>query len=124
MSKQDAKSAKSLGGSGKVRKSRKPLPVQRASGSGKFVGPTGLRTTAVMRAAEASGLLAGKSKRIGGRISPALLEQAKKHTGIEGDTDLIEFALANLAIEDDFAKTFRKVQGTVDRDLKLGFDSD
>ena len=34
-------------------------------------------------------------RRIGGRVSPALVEQAKARTGIETDTDLIEFALAN-----------------------------
>lgn len=75
----------------------------------------------VMEAAAKSGLLGEKSKRIGGRISPALIEQAKKHTGIETDTDLIEYALANVALDDDFAATFRRVRGTVDPDLKLGF---
>jgi hypothetical protein len=34
---------------------------------------------------------------------------------------LIAFALANVAFEDDFAETFKKVRGTVDADLKLGF---
>ena len=40
------------------------------------------RFEAVMKAAERSGLLSEKSSRIGGRISPALIEQAKKQTGI------------------------------------------
>ncbi|MBB3138837.1 outer membrane protein W [Rhizobium pisi] len=79
------------------------------------------RISAVMEAAEHSGLLGEKSKRIGGRISSALVEQAKKHTGIETDTDLIEFALASVALEDKFAETFRKTRGTVDPALKLGF---
>ncbi|WP_245522293.1 hypothetical protein [Rhizobium ruizarguesonis] len=60
-------------------------------------------------------------ERICGRISSALVEQAKKHTGIETDTDLIEFALASVALEDKFAETFRKTRGTVDPALKLGF---
>lgn len=85
----------------------------------KSIGRT--RFDAVMKAAEDSGLLGEKSARIGGRISPALVEQAKKQTGIETDTDLIEFALANVALNDDFAKTFRKTRGTVDQALKLGF---
>ncbi len=80
-----------------------------------------VRFEAVMKAAEHSGLLGEKSKRIGGRISPALVEQAKRHTGIEGDTDLIEFALASVALDDDFGRTFRQTRGTVDPDLKLGF---
>lgn len=79
------------------------------------------RYHAVMEAAAHSGLLGEKSKRIGGRISPALLEQAKKHTGIVTDTDLIEYALANLALDDDFGSTFRETHGTIDPDLKLGF---
>jgi hypothetical protein len=79
------------------------------------------RFEAVMRAAEDSGLLGEKSKRIGGRISPALVEQAKRHTGIETDTDLIEFALANVALDDNFGRTFRRTRGTVDPALKLGF---
>lgn len=79
------------------------------------------RFEAVMRAAQQSGLLGEKSKRIGGRISPLLLDQAKKHTGIESDTDLIEFALANVALDDNFGRIFRKTRGTVDPDLKLGF---
>jgi hypothetical protein len=54
------------------------------------------RFNAVMAAAQESGLLSPKSDRISGRVSPALVEQAKKHTGIQTDTELIEFALANI----------------------------
>ncbi len=81
----------------------------------------GARVDAVMAAAQRSGLLQEKSGRIGGRVSPALVEQAKARTGIETDTDLIEFALANIALEDRFAETFKAVRGMVDPDLKLGF---
>ncbi|MFI0848206.1 hypothetical protein [Mesorhizobium sp. IMUNJ 23232] len=76
---------------------------------------------AVMQAAEDSGLLGEKSARIGGRISAALIERAKQRTGIKTNTDLIEFALANVALDDDFAKTLRKVAGSIDPSLKLGF---
>ena len=76
---------------------------------------------AVIKAAENSGLMREKSSRIGGRVSAALIEQAKKQTGIEGDTDLIEFALANVAITDDFSKVFKESRGKVDPILKLGF---
>lgn len=74
-----------------------------------------------MRAAEDSGFLSEKSGRIAGRVSPALIRQAKRQTGIATDTDLIEFALATVALEDNFAEVFRKSRGKVDRDLKLGF---
>lgn len=50
-----------------------------------------------------------------------LIKRAKARTGIETDTDLIEFALANLALEDKFAESFKAVRGEVDSDLKLGF---
>jgi hypothetical protein len=79
------------------------------------------RFEAVMAAAEKSGLLKRKSSRIAGRVSPALLEQAKKRTGIEADTDLIEFALANIALEDNFAESFKDSRGKIDAELKLGF---
>ena len=75
----------------------------------------------VMEAAERAGLREKKSSRIAGRVSPALIEQAKMRTGIESDTDLIEFALANIALEDDFAEAFKASRGKVDPDLKLGF---
>ncbi|OWZ88989.1 hypothetical protein B9J07_35445 [Sinorhizobium sp. LM21] len=74
-----------------------------------------------MKAAEHSGLLGEKSRRSGGRISTALIEQANKHTGIESDNDLIEFALAAVALDDDFGSAFRKIRRTVNPDLKLGF---
>lgn len=95
--------------------------VGRDAKAGQFVTVSKARFEAVMKAAEHSGLLGEKSRRIGGRISPALIEQAKKHTGIETDTDLIEFALASVALDDNFGATFRKTRGTVDPDLKLGF---
>jgi hypothetical protein len=82
---------------------------------------TRTRIDAVMRAAERSGLLSGKNGRIGGRVSPALIAQAKQQTGIETDTDLIAFALASVALEDNFAETFGKSRGKVDAELKLGF---
>jgi hypothetical protein len=79
------------------------------------------KVEAVMAAAHRSGLLLEKNGRIGGRVSPVLIEQAKARTGIKTDTDLIEFALANIALEDRFAETFKAVRGKVDPDLKLGF---
>ena len=94
--------------------------VQRCAKTGGFV-VSKARFEAVMRAAEQSGLLGGKSGRIGGRVSPALVEQAKRRTGIETDTDLIEFALATIALEDRFAAVFKEARGKVDPELRLGF---
>ena len=92
---------------------RSPKSSQSRAGEAKF--------EAIMKAAERAGLLNEKSSRIGGRVSSMLVAQAKKLTGIEADTDLIEFALASVALEDKFAGAFRKSRGKVDEDLKLGF---
>lgn len=105
--------------SGSPIKSRK-TKLGRVAKTGRFVIDAA-RRKAVLSAAEKSGLLGEKSARVGGRISPALLEQAKKQTGISTDTDLIEFALANVALEDGFSEAFDKVRGTVDPSLELGF---
>ena len=85
------------------------------------VGVGKARVEAVMRAAEQSGLLRKKSGRIGVRVSPILIKQAKRQTGIVADTELIEFALATVALEDNFSKVFAESRGRVDRRLKLGF---
>jgi hypothetical protein len=88
---------------------------------GSASGGTGIRFEAVMKAAKESGLLGEKSARISGRISPTLVEQAKRQTGIESDTDLIEFALASVALDDDYGAVLEKIRGTVDPTLKLDF---
>lgn len=79
------------------------------------------RVLAVMKTAEHFGLLDGKSTQISVRISLALVEQAKKRTRIKTDTQLIEFALASLVLEDDFGRALLKRRGTLDPDLQLGF---
>ena len=95
--------------------------AKRDASAGRLVTVHEARVEAVMAAAQRSGLLQEKSGRIGGRVSPALVEQAKARTGIEADTDLIEFALASIALEDKFAESFKAARGAVDADLKLGF---
>jgi hypothetical protein len=79
------------------------------------------RLAAVMRAAELLGLLKEKSARIGCRLNPALVARARMQTSIETDTELIHFALASIALRDDFAEAFRASRGKADPDLKLGF---
>ena len=113
-------------GAGKAKRASRSRPVVVVKASPKSTAKAKgarfvIRFEAVMKAAENSGLLREKSGRIGGRVSAALIEQAKKQTGIEGDTDLIEFALANVALTDDFSKVFKESRGKVDPTLKLGF---
>jgi hypothetical protein len=113
-----ARRAKPLAGSTLTRSTGRVKAVQREAGR---VPASNARFEAVMRAAEQSGLLGGKHARIGGRVSPELVRQAKRQTGIEADTDLIEFALATIALEDNFSETFKGSRGKVNPELKLGF---
>ena len=76
------------------------------------------RVDAVVEAARQIGLIGEKSGRIGGRVSPALVEEAKKLTGLQSDTDLLEFALANVALKDDFPESLAKLKGTVGSDAR------
>jgi len=96
------------------------LAAQPATETGEAV-VSKVRFEATMDAARQSGLLGEKDGRIAGRVSPALVRQAKRQTGIETDTDLIEFALATVALEDHFADAFKEARGKVDAELKLGF---
>ncbi len=73
-----------------------------------------------LRAAHREGLIGSKDERITARLSHVLIEQAKRQTGIKGDTELLEFALANVALEDNFPATMNRLAGTIDPDIKLG----
>jgi hypothetical protein len=56
-----------------------------------------------------------------GRMPSLLVERAKKKTGIQSDSKLIEAALANLAVADDYAEWLLSQSGTVSKDLDLEF---
>ena len=76
----------------------------------------------VMVIAENEGLLRGDRTRIvRGRMPEALVARAKKRTGINSDTDLIEMALANIAVADDYADWLLSRRGVVDREADLEF---
>lgn len=72
-----------------------------------------------MLGAAKEGLTSAKDGRIAGRVSADLIAAAKARTGLRSDTELVEFALANVALSDDFAQVFRDVRGTVDPDLNF-----
>ena len=76
----------------------------------------------VMVIAEREGLLRGeRTQMVRGRMPEALVARAKKRTGIDSDTDLIEVALANIAVADDYADWLLSGRGTVDREAELEF---
>jgi hypothetical protein len=64
-------------------------------------------------------LAQAKNARITGRVSARLVAAAKKRAGITSDTDVIEVALATLALEDDFGAKLVGRKGTVPKDIDL-----
>jgi hypothetical protein len=73
------------------------------------------RRSVVLRTAEERGLLGAKDRTIGGRLPAALIEQAKRVSGIEETTELLTYALARVAIEDDFGERLIARKGRVPR---------
>lgn len=84
--------------------------------------PVSDRVASVLNTAKKEGLInREKEARLSARINSELIARAKKNTGIQTDTELVEFALANLALEDRFPETIKRLQGTIDPDIKIGF---
>jgi hypothetical protein len=80
-----------------------------------------LRRRSVVDTAKAAGLLSGENGRIAGRVRRSLIEAAKARTGIVSDTELLEYALAQVALEDDFGRKLIRRKGRVDQSLDLEF---
>ena len=71
------------------------------------------RRAAVLHDVEERGLLGPKDGTIGGRVSRALLDEAKRMTGISENTELLTYALAKLVLEDDFGERLLERKGRV-----------
>jgi hypothetical protein len=85
-------------------------------------GVRGSKLRDVMVIAEQEGLLPGeRTQVVRGRMPEALMARAKKRTGINSDTDLIELGLANIAVEDDYADWLLSRRGAVSREADLDF---
>jgi hypothetical protein len=79
------------------------------------------RRKAVAVAAREAGLLAGGNSQIGARVPRHLLDVAKARSGITSTTDLVEYALAKLALEDDFGAKLVARKGSIPKDIDLEF---
>ncbi len=76
----------------------------------------------VMTIAEQEGLLSGaRTQVVRGRMPRALVARAKKRTGIDSDTALLEVALANIAVADDYAGWLLSRRGGIPAEVELGF---
>jgi hypothetical protein len=72
--------------------------------------------------AKEAGLLCGaKTEVVRGRMPRALVEKAKKTSGARSDTELIEIALANLAVADEYPEWLLLQRGSVGKEVDLEF---
>jgi hypothetical protein len=73
------------------------------------------------RMAEAQHLIGGKKKHIlSARLDEALVAAAKACTGISSDTELAEYALAAVALGDDYGEWLLSLAGRLDPSFDLG----
>lgn len=80
------------------------------------------RNRATLEHARTAGLLGdAKDTRIAGRVSSTLVAAAKDRMGGASDTEIIELALATLALEDDFGAKLVRRKGSVPRGVVLEF---
>jgi hypothetical protein len=77
------------------------------------------RREAVLETAKIAGLLSGVRERIAGTIGKRLLQAARARSGIKSNEDLLEYALACVALEDDFGKKLIAREGRLPPDLDL-----
>ncbi len=102
----------------------KESPKHRTAGSLRHTGQAlkGEKLKDVLIIAEKSGLFRGaRTKVVRGRMPEALVNKAKARTGIKSDTDLLEVALANLAVADDYPEWLFSRRGTITPDIDLEF---
>jgi len=72
--------------------------------------------------ASETGLLRGtKTEVVRGRMPKPLVAKAKAASGARSDTELIEMALANLAVADQYPEWLLSQQGTVAKETDLEF---
>ncbi len=75
----------------------------------------------VFAAANLAGLLGGVRRAVGARVPEPLIDAARMQTGLTSTTEVIEYALAKLALEDDFGAKLVARRGRVSKSLDLEF---
>lgn len=76
---------------------------------------------AVMDEAAAVGMLAGTRKPVGVRLPEGLIAAARQRSGAKSLTELVEYALAKVALEDDFGPRLLARKGSISPDIDLEF---
>src|SRR5512142_3261033 len=93
-------------------------PVRRRTR--KVAPPASVRN--LLNLAQRQGLLEGsRDTLVRGRMPRALVIKAKARTGVHSDTKLIELALVNLAVADDYTEWLLSQRGTIPQDIDLEF---
>ncbi len=81
---------------------------------------TALRLAHAMAALERQQILAGqRSFRLSARVDPGLLAAARQRSGIAGDSDLVNAALALMAAPGDFGVWLVSRAGTLSEDFEI-----
>lgn len=94
--------------------SRKATVVRKEKGPRRFADALAIATE--------TGLFeGGRTKLVRGRMPQALVARAKARTGVHSDTKLIEVALANLAVADEYADWLLAQRGAIGKDVDLEF---
>jgi hypothetical protein len=70
---------------------------------------------AMLKAAEARGLLGAKDRQMGGRFPTALVDAAQRASGITEPADLLTYALVRVALEDNYGEKLLTLEGSVPR---------
>lgn len=76
---------------------------------------------AIMDEAAAVGMLAGTRRPVGVRLPEGLIAAARQRSGAKSLTELVEYALAKVALEDDFGPRLLAREGTISPDIDLEF---
>ena len=106
---------------GLIAEGRRVRGVQRSDMQKKKSTASQTPVLAVIERAQEMGLMTTNTQQVGARLPMKLLEHAKKRTGLNSTTDLLTFALANVAVDDNFAEAFVAARGKLDPDLDVGF---
>jgi hypothetical protein len=77
----------------------------------------------VIAAAKGAGLIprTARDAKVSGRVHRGLLEAAKQRAGLTSETALLEYALAKVALKNDFGDLFSRLRGSVRRNVELEF---
>lgn len=81
---------------------------------------TSARVDFALSSLAASGKLKGsRTKRLSARVDPGLIKAARTKTGLKNDSELVNAALAVLAVPDDFGPWFATQAGRLPKDFEL-----